>query len=244
MTEPPVAAAAPSGIPAPSAAALPSVQVFDLSAVGPGAVEEVAAFLPRCFARWGYLPSVAAARKEVLESLGPARLSRVAIGEEGRVLGWYGGIREYDGRVWELHPMAVRPDQQRRGIGRMLLADFEARVRERGGATVVLVTDDVDGASTAHGVDLYPDIWRHMRDLAALADHPFRFYERCGYVVYGLLPDASGWGKPGILMAKRLRPSEPSRKTPRRRARRSRGSKDAVGAWPEGEGYPRVRRSR
>jgi hypothetical protein len=37
-----------------------------------------------------------------------------------------------------------------------------------------------------------------------LADHPVGFYQRCGYVVYGLLPDASGWGKPGLLMAKRL----------------------------------------
>ena len=56
--------------------------------------------------------------------------------------------------------MAVRPDHQRRGIGRMLMADFEAQVRERGGSTVVLVPDDVDGATTAHGLDLYPEIWR------------------------------------------------------------------------------------
>jgi len=180
------------------------VRVVDLSAGGPGAVDEVAAFMPRCFARWGYLPSVAAARAEVLDSLGPARLSRVAVGEDGRVLGWYGGIREYDGRVWELHPMAVRPDHQRRGIGRMLMTDFEAQVRERGGSTAVLVTDDVDGATTAHGLDLYPEIWRHIRDLKVLADHPVAFYQRCGYAVYGLLPDASGWRKPGILMAKRL----------------------------------------
>ena len=59
--------------------------------------------------------------------------------------------------------MAVRPDHQRRGIGRMLMADFEAQVRERGGSTVVLVPDDVDGATTAHGLDLYPEIWRAGR---------------------------------------------------------------------------------
>lgn len=188
----------------PPPATARGVRVADLSAAGRGAVDEVAAFLPRCFARWGYLASVAAARAEVLDSLGPERLSRVAVGEDGRVLGWYGGIREYDGRVWELHPMAVRPDHQRRGIGRMLMADFEAQVRERGGSTAVLVTDDVDGATTAHGLDLYPEIWRHIRDLQVLADHPVGFYQRCGYVVYGLLPDASGRGKPGILMAKRL----------------------------------------
>lgn len=52
--------------------------------------------------------------------------------------------------------------------------------------------------------DVYPDIWRHIRDLRVVADHPVAFYQRCGYAVYGLLPDASGWGKPGILMARRL----------------------------------------
>jgi aminoglycoside 6'-N-acetyltransferase I len=205
MTQATAGGAAPARNDAPGPPATPgAVRVVDLSAAGADAVDEVAAFLPRCFARWGYLPSVAAARAEVLESVAPGRLSRVAIGADGRVLAWYGGIREYDGRVWELHPMAVRPDHQRRGIGRMLMADFEARVRERGGTTAVLVTDDVDGASTAYGIDLYPDIWRHMRDLRVLGDHPVAFYQRCGYLVYGLLPDASGWGKPGLLMAKRL----------------------------------------
>ena len=202
--------AALAGPPAPNdalvlpPAAARGVRVVGLSAAGPEAVDDVAAFLPRCFARWGYLSSAAAARAEVLDSLGPARLSRVVVGEDGRVLAWCGGIRECDGRVWELHPMAVRPDHQRRGIGRVLMADFEAQVRERGGTAVVLVTDDVDGATTAHGLDLYPEIWRHIRDLRVLKDHPVGFYQRCGYVVYGLLPDASGWGKPGILMAKRI----------------------------------------
>jgi aminoglycoside 6'-N-acetyltransferase I len=198
------AAAARKAVLVPLPATPDGVRAIDLSAAGPDAVDEIAAFVPRCFARWGYLPSVAAARAELSDSLGPARLSRVAVAEDGRVLGWYGAIREYDGRVWELHPMAVRPEHQRRGIGRMLMADLEAQVRNRGGSTIVLVTDDVDGATTAHGLDLYPDIWRHLRDLQVLADHPVGFYQRCGYVVYGLLPDASGWRKPGILMAKRL----------------------------------------
>ncbi len=206
MIHPALAGAAPSrnDALAPFPTAARGIRVVDLSAAGPGAIDEVAAFLPPCFARWDYLQSVAAARAEVLESLAAGRLSRVAVGEDGRVLGWYGAIREYEGRVWELHPMAVRPDHQRRGVGRMLVADFEAQVRARNGSTAVLVTDDVDGATTAYGLDVYPAIWRHIRDLRVLADHPVGFYARCGYVVYGLLPDASGWGKPGILMAKRI----------------------------------------
>jgi aminoglycoside 6'-N-acetyltransferase I len=190
--------------------AVAGVHLMDLAAATPAAVDEVAAFLPLCFARWRYLQEPWAARREVIGSLDARRISRIAVGPDGRVAGWCGGLPEYDGRVWELHPMAVRPDRQRRGIGRLLLADFEARVRARGGRTIVLATDDVDGATSAWGVDLYPDLWRHLRDLTTYADHPVAFYRKCGYVVHGLVPDANGWGRPGILMAKRVAVSEAS----------------------------------
>ncbi|MBI4012395.1 MAG: GNAT family N-acetyltransferase [Candidatus Rokubacteria bacterium] len=178
--------------------------VIGLSPGHAAAIAQIAAFLPACFARWRYLQTEREARAEVLASLAAERISRIAIAEDGTVLGWCGGIPEYGGRVWELHPMAVRPGHQRRGVGRALLGDFEAQVRERGGSTVILATDDVDGASSAYGVDLYPEIWRYIRDLVPYADHPFRFYWKCGYVVSGLVPDANGPGKPGILMAKRV----------------------------------------
>jgi aminoglycoside 6'-N-acetyltransferase I len=38
-----------------------------------------------------------------------------------------------------------------------------------------------------------------------LKNHPFTFYERLGYHIVGVIPDANGIGKPDILMAKRLR---------------------------------------
>jgi aminoglycoside 6'-N-acetyltransferase I len=35
--------------------------------------------------------------------------------------------------------------------------------------------------------------------------HPFEFYLRVGYHIVGVIPDANGFGKPDILMAKRVR---------------------------------------
>ena len=81
-------------------------------------------------------PTTDAAIAEVRESLSEERISLVALDENGAVLGWVGGVPSYEGNVWELHPLVVRPDVRRRGVGRALVADLEARVRERGGVTL------------------------------------------------------------------------------------------------------------
>ncbi len=43
--------------------------------------------------------TIESASEEVLESLGEGRISRIAIDEHDKVLGWVGGIEEYDGNV-------------------------------------------------------------------------------------------------------------------------------------------------
>jgi GNAT superfamily N-acetyltransferase len=90
------------------------------------------------------------------------RIARVAVGDDGVVLGWIGGIAQYDGNVWELHPLVVDPWHQRQGIGRALVTDLEDQVRQRGGLTLWLGTDDEDGVTTLAGVDLYADVLGHL----------------------------------------------------------------------------------
>jgi aminoglycoside 6'-N-acetyltransferase I len=144
------------------------------------------------------------ALEEVQESLRPDRISRIAIDENDRVLGWIGGIEEYSGNVWELHPLVVRPDCQGRGIGRALVADFEGNVVERGGHTIRLGTDDEDCRTTLGGIDVYPDVLTRLGSIRNLRRHPFEFYLKAGYHIVGVIPDANGFGKPDILMAKRI----------------------------------------
>ena len=150
-------------------------------------------------------PDMDAALKEVRESFGEHRINRVALDQSGAVLGWIGGIPSYGDNVWELHPLVVRPDLQRRGIGRALVADLEERVRERGALTLWLGTDDEMGMTTLSGVDLYPDVLGHLANIENLRGHPYEFYLKLGFSIIGAMPDANGWGKPDIYMGKRCR---------------------------------------
>lgn len=173
-------------------------------------VRQVAALLVEAFREhWpGAWPDMESALEEVRESFAEGRISRVAVGEGGDVLGWIGGIPEYDGRVWELHPLAVTPAHHRQGIGRALVADLEEQVRQRGGLTIILGTDDEDRMTTVSDVDLYPNVWEHILRIRNLKGHPYEFYQKQGFTITGIVPDANGWGKPDILMAKRVNQCE------------------------------------
>ena len=56
-----------------------------------------------------------------------------------------------------------------------------------------------------YGVDLYEDTFGKLASIHNTGGHPFPFYEKQGYKIVGVLPDANGIGKPDIWMAKRLK---------------------------------------
>ena len=142
--------------------------------------------------------------KEVHEMLESERICRAAVDEKGNLLGIIGGIPGYDGHVWELHPLAVQPSIQGQGLGRALVQDLEEQVRLRGALTITLGSDDEDGMTSLADVDLYGNLWEKIRDIRNLKNHPFEFYQKMGYIITGIVPDANGIGKPDILMAKRV----------------------------------------
>jgi aminoglycoside 6'-N-acetyltransferase I len=130
-------------------------------------------------------------------------ICRAAVDDSGAILGWVGGKHSY-GFVWELHPLIVVPGRQGEGIGRALVSDMEAQTRERGALTLMLGTDDEADLTTLSGVDLYTDIPGYIAQAKGNAPHALEFYRRLGYTIIGVVPDANGYGKPDILMAKRL----------------------------------------
>jgi aminoglycoside 6'-N-acetyltransferase I len=182
-----------------------NVTIEDLAATDQDAVEQAAMLLVEAFrghsAAW---PDFVSAYEEVQESFGDDRISRIARDEDGRVAGWIGGIPGYDGNVWEVHPLAVRPDLHRRRVGTALLNDLERLATKRGALTLWVGADDEDGRTSLGGEDLFPDLLDRLAAIENRDDHPFSFYLRRGFCLAGVLPDANGFGKPDIFLAKRL----------------------------------------
>jgi aminoglycoside 6'-N-acetyltransferase I len=182
------------------------MRIVDLRADDEAAIGQVARLLVEDFATDfpGSWPDLESALEEVRESFAAGHISRIAQDEDGRVLGWIGGISEYQGHVWELHPLVVRISHRGQGIGRALVADLEERVKERGALTIILGTDDLFEQTSLSGITLFPHVLDHLAHIKNLKHHPYEFYEKQGYVIVGVMPDANGLGKPDILMAKSL----------------------------------------
>jgi len=189
------------------------MRIINLTSENSRAVEQAAMLLVEGFrdtgsTSWSDLED---ALSDVRESFQPGqpgqprRISRVAVDKAGNVEGWIGGIEEYNGNVWELHPLVVRQDCRRQGVGRALVLDFEKQVAQRGGLTILLGTDDENCRTSIGGIDLYPGILDKARAIENLRQHPFGFYQKIGFEVVGVIPDANGFGKPDILMAKRIK---------------------------------------
>lgn len=184
------------------------IQILDLSADDELKIEQIAQLLVESFRQdWpDAYPNLSVALAQVREFFETDRISRIAIDDQGEVVGWIGGTPQYDGHVWELHPLVVKAECRRQGIGRSLVMDLEAQARERGGITLWVGSDDENNLTTLSGIDLYPDVWEHISKIRNLRGHPYEFYQSVGFAIVGVLPDANGWGKPDILMAKRIAP--------------------------------------
>jgi aminoglycoside 6'-N-acetyltransferase I len=179
------------------------MEIADLGTQSELIREQAAALLVDAFDEPHGWPTLELAREEVATLLREG--FALAIVDGSTLVGWIGGLPEYAGRVWELHPMVIRREHRRQGKGRALVRAFEAEARNRGALTATLGTDDDSGMTSLAGVDLYEDVAGHIAGLRDLGrGHPFLFYQKLGYVVTGVMPDANGHGRPDIFMSKRL----------------------------------------
>lgn len=107
--------------------------IGDLVSADSDRIEQAARLLHSAFSPLGAWTTMAEARQEVVDSIAADRVGRIALADDKTVIGWIGAIRQYDGLVWELHPIVVAEDWRGKGVGRALIADLETILATRGG---------------------------------------------------------------------------------------------------------------
>ena len=129
----------------------------------------------------------------------------LAATHDDEVIGWGGILPQYDGNVWELHPLCVREELRGRGIGRQIISALEDAARARAGLTIIAWADDEKpgGETSLANTDLYSDLPIQLAGFKA-GTHQGGFYIKCGYTLLGVIPDANGEGKPDICFGKKL----------------------------------------
>jgi aminoglycoside 6'-N-acetyltransferase I len=179
------------------------MQIVNLSGEDKEKIDEVAHLLLEGFTEaWNDMKECLS---EVEDTLQKDRISRIAVNEAGKIVGWIAGSSNYGGNVWDLHPLVVHKDYRNKGIGKALVFDFENCVREKGGITIYLGSDDENNSTNLFGQELYPDVLDNLKQIKNKNGHPFEFYKKVGFSIVGVLPDANGFGKPDIFMAKRVK---------------------------------------
>ncbi len=150
-------------------------------------------------------PTLQDAKDEIRELMNQKNTLLAAV-DNDIVIGW-GGILApvYNGNVFELHPLAVRGDMRKQGIGRAIVTALEDEARGQGGLTIYLGADDErdDGETSFANADLYDDLSGKISGFNA-GTHQSGFYLKLGYKIIGVMPDANGIGKPDIYFGKRL----------------------------------------
>jgi len=152
-----------------------------------------------------WLRSVDGAMQEIQQASEEGILTSVAF-DNGVPTGWIAAQHHGYGS-WEIHPLLVDPAAGGRGYGKILVQDIERKIRSHGGISVFLSTSDATHSTNLSDVDLYSDPLEALRKIDVRdtdCGHAYQFWQRVGFTVVGVIPDAEGCGVPSINLAKKL----------------------------------------
>ena len=106
---------------------------------------------------------------------------------------------------YELYPHVVMPDYQGKGIGTTLLEMLETELKRREASVLFMAVEDEVGQTSLYGEALFQNPTIAFQSVDVASDHPIAFYQKHGFRITGVIPDAFGEGRPDIILAKSLK---------------------------------------
>jgi len=122
-----------------------------------------------------------------------------------QLIGWMGLIPMYE-KTWEIHPMVIKHEYQKKGYGKILIDEMEKAAREKGIIGIVAGSDDETNKTSLSEKELTGEnLFEEINKIKNYKNHPFEFYIKCGFSIVGIIPNANGPNKPDIWLWKDIR---------------------------------------
>lgn len=148
-------------------------------------------------------PTYESAVNEVKECIEKPNIC-IGIEVNHTLVGWV-GLRPMYKNTWELHPLVISTNYQKKGIGTILINEVEQIARLQGIIGIALGTDDEYNKTSLSSIKITKEnIFNSIRSIKNLNHHPYEFYQKNGYFIVGIIPNANGKNKPDIWMWKSL----------------------------------------
>ncbi len=145
------------------------------------------------------------AKEEIIRFLKDDNILYVAK-EAEEVIGFLGvsKARRYFS-AYQIDLMIIKESRRFQGIGTALLDIVELRLKDKGILTLFLGSDDQGYKTSLTGKDLYKENIFELIKTIDSKTHPYKFYQKLGYSIVGVIPDVYGPGNPDVIMSKRLK---------------------------------------
>lgn len=120
----------------------------------------------------------------------------------GKLAGWV-GLRPGYKATWELHPLVLGLEFHGKGYGKILMFQLEKIAKTKGITGIYVGSDDETNKTSLSQVDITPqNIFHEIANIKNHNNHPYEFYQKCGYFIVGIVPNANGNRKPDIMLWK------------------------------------------
>lgn len=133
--------------------------------------------------------------------------SFISIGyiENNILIGYVGLLKMYSNITLELHPLIIKEEYRNIIIESKLLKEAERIAKEKNALNIMLGSDDKHYRTNLSKFDFNnTDISEILKNIKNINNHPYEFYQKNGYKIVGIFPNANGIGKPDIWLWKQL----------------------------------------
>ena len=169
-------------------------------------IEQASVMLMETFPKADMWPDLdeTIAKETVDDSIGDKNIC-IGLKIDNELIGWVCLSPMYE-KTWELHPMVIKTEFQGKGYGKILLNELERIAREMGIIGIILSSgEETNKTSLSEKEIIGEKIIGEIEKIKNYKNHPYEFYIKCGYSIYGLIPNAYGLNKPDIMLWKDIR---------------------------------------